>query len=145
MRVWMNPASRSPWAAWLRFMKSMSISPHGRSRLNCVWRWTNGLRSADRPPIHIFAGEKVCIHRMRPAQFASWLASRQSARISSGVVSSALKTTFSGIRFEAPRASGDLLRVGRDLLERAGAVEVLAAGDKPDFGGGEVFHGEVSG
>ena len=30
--MWAN--SRSPWAAWFRFMKSMSISVHGRSRLN---------------------------------------------------------------------------------------------------------------
>ena len=31
-----------PWAAWFRFMKSMSISPHGRSRLNCVCRCSSG-------------------------------------------------------------------------------------------------------
>ena len=120
MRVWMNPASRSPWADWLRFMKSMSISPHGRSRLNCVWRWTNGLRSAERPPIHIFEGEKVCIHRMRPAQFASWFASRQSARISSGVVSSALNTTCNGMRFEASRASAILVELAATCLSGPG-------------------------
>jgi hypothetical protein len=35
---------------------------------------------------------------------------------------------------------GDFLRIFRDLLERAGAVEVLGAGNEPDFGNGEVFH-----
>ena len=30
IRVWMYPNSRSPCAAWLRFMKSMSMSAHGR-------------------------------------------------------------------------------------------------------------------
>ena len=96
MRVWMNPASRSPCADWFRFMKSMSIEPHGRSRLNCVWRCTNGFCSAFSPRIHIFDGENVCIQRMRPAQFASEFASMQSRAISSGVVSSDLKTVFSG-------------------------------------------------
>ncbi len=67
MRVWMKPCSRSPWAAWLRFMKSMSIDCQGRSRLNCVCRCSIGLLMAVSPPIHIFEGEKVCIQSTRPA------------------------------------------------------------------------------
>ena len=74
----MNPNSRSPWAAWWRFMKSMSISAHGRSRLNCVCRWSSGTWSARRPAIHIRAGENVCIQAMTPthasAALASWIA-----------------------------------------------------------------------
>ena len=42
-RAAMNPNSRSPWAAWFRFMKSMSMSAQGISRLYCVWRCRNGL------------------------------------------------------------------------------------------------------
>ena len=96
IRVWRNPASRSPWAAWLRFIKSMSISPQGRSRLNWVCRCRNGFRSAERPPIHIFAGENVCIHRINPAHSGLALASRIVARMASGVVRTGLKTTDSG-------------------------------------------------
>jgi len=103
MRVWMNPASRSPWADWLRFMKSMSIESHGSSALNCVCRCANGFCRTLRPRIHIFDGEKVCIHRIRPAQLASEFASRQRRAISSGVVSSALKTVFSGSFFDLAR------------------------------------------
>ena len=66
IRVQMKPNSRSPWAAWLRFMKSMSIVDQGRSRLNCVCRWTNGFCRAVSPAIHILAGEKVCIQQIRP-------------------------------------------------------------------------------
>ena len=33
IRLMMNPCSRSPCAAWFRFMKSMSIEAHGMSRL----------------------------------------------------------------------------------------------------------------
>ena len=70
----------------------MSMSLHGRSRLNWVWRWRKGFAEAESPPIHIFDGEKVCIQRMSPAQFGALLASRQRARISSGVVRMGLKT-----------------------------------------------------
>src|SRR5580700_3466350 len=78
-------------------MKSMLISVHGRSLLNCVWRCANGFLSAERPPIHIREGEKVCIQRTRPAhsglRFASW----QTDRIASEVVRTALNTRGTGI------------------------------------------------
>ena len=35
----LGPCSRSPWAAWFRFMKSMSISSLGISRLYWVAKW----------------------------------------------------------------------------------------------------------
>ena len=63
-----SPNSRSPWAAWLRFMKSMSMLDHGRRRLACVCRCSSGLARAWRPAIHIFAGENVCIQAMTPMQ-----------------------------------------------------------------------------
>src|ERR1700733_9314950 len=81
-------------------MKSMSISPQGRSRLNCVCRCRNGLLRTESPPIHIFDGEKVCIQRIKPAQFEALLASMHRARISSGLVSVGFQTNLSGSRPE---------------------------------------------
>jgi hypothetical protein len=53
----------------------MSIVDQGSSRLNCVCRWSKGLFSLRNPPIHIFAGEKVCIQAISPTQLFAWLAS----------------------------------------------------------------------
>ncbi len=95
-RAPMKPNSRSPCAAWFRFMKSMSISPQGRSRLNCVCRCASGLRKFFSPLIHIFAGENVCIHATRPTQLGATFASSMICVISCGRVSTGLRTTFSG-------------------------------------------------
>ena len=95
------------------------------------------------PRIHIFEGENVCIQRIRPAQFGSEFASRQSFAISSGVVSSALKTVFSGSLRRIGERAGDLPPMGRDLLKRAGTVEMLRAANEPDFGSGEIDHGRL--
>lgn len=95
-RVWTNPNSRSPWAAWLRFMKSMSISDQGSSTLAWVCRCSSGVRSASRPEIHILAGEKVCIQAITPT--APWTAaSRQTARMSALEVSTGFQTTRAGM------------------------------------------------
>ena len=102
--VSMKPNSRSPCADWFRFMKSMSISAHGRSRLNCVCRCRSGLCSAFSPPIHIFAGEKVCIHATTPTQLSAAFASRQSFRIDSGLLTTGRCSTRTGI---APSASSE--------------------------------------
>ena len=64
----------------------MSISAHGRSRLNCVCRCSSGFRSAASPAIHIFAGENVCIHATTPTHVVAAFASRITARIASGLV-----------------------------------------------------------
>jgi hypothetical protein len=104
-RLQMNPNSRSPWAAWFRFMKSMSMVAHGRSRLNWVWRWTKGLRSAVSPAIHILAGEKVCIHRTSPTQAGEMLASPSSPRTSSGVLTTGFSTTRQGTRGDRSRVA----------------------------------------
>jgi len=51
------------------------------------------------------AGEKVCIHAIKPMQLAEALASRHSARMASGVVTTGLNTTLTGMlaaSFRAP-------------------------------------------
>ena len=45
-RVWILADSRSPCAAWLRFMSSMSISAHGSDTLAWVCRCNSGVRRA---------------------------------------------------------------------------------------------------
>src|ERR1700733_13352160 len=90
-------------------MKSMSISPQGRSRLNCVCRCRNGLLRTESPPIHIFDGEKVCIQRIKPAQFEALLASLHRARISSGLVSVGFQINLRGSRPE-PLSSSTIFR-----------------------------------
>src|SRR5512133_3205045 len=86
-------------------MKSISISAQGISRLNWVCKWQNGLSRALKPAIHILAGENVCIQQTRPIQASEVLAALQTARISSGVVTTGLKTTLTGISVEASRFS----------------------------------------
>ena len=136
----MKPNSRSPWADWFRFMKSMSISAQGRSRLNCVCRWSSGFCRAASPAIHIFAGEKVCIHAITPMQSAAAFASRQSRRIASGVVSTGLCTTRTGIGLRRVERRRHLPGVLVDLAQHGVAVEVLASRDEPDLERVERFH-----
>ena len=62
----------------------MSMSPHGRSRLNCVCRWSSGLRSAWSPAIHILAGLNVCIQAITPTQSSEADAATQAALMPSG-------------------------------------------------------------
>ena len=95
-RAPMNPNSRSPWADWFRFMKSMSISPQGSSRLNWVCRCARGLSRRVSPAIHILDGENVCIQVMTPMQALEAPASTQASRISSGPVRVGLHTTRAG-------------------------------------------------
>ena len=78
-------------------MKSMSIVAHGMSRLYCVCKCATGLRSSLRPLIHILDGENVWHQVMKPMHLAALFASWQSAVISSGVVITGLKTTFTGM------------------------------------------------
>ena len=121
IRVSMNPNSRSPCADWFRFMKSMSISAHGRSRLNCVWRWSSGFCSALSPAIHIFAGEKVCIHAITPMHVSAAFASSATRRIEPGLVATSLCTTRTGIVRLRVETGGDLARVRLDLPQRRSA------------------------
>ena len=101
--MWAN--SRSPWAAWLRFMKSMSMVDHGNASLAWVCRWSIGLRSSSRPWIHIFAGENVCIQAITPKQRSSPLASRQARRIAGELVSTGFQTSVAAGATAAARRS----------------------------------------
>ena len=49
------------------------------------------------------------------------------------MTSTGLNTTLTGMAGAASSALAISLRIRGDLLERLGAVEVLAAGDEPDF------------
>ena len=104
----MYPNSRSPCAAWFRFMKSKSIVAHGSSALAWVWRWSNGLSSADRPAIHILAGLNVCIHVMTPTTCGAALTASIVSRIASRDVSTGFQTMRHGTSPQRPRSSTTL-------------------------------------
>ncbi len=70
----------------------MSISDQGSETLAWVCRCSNGLRRASRPPIHILAGENVCIQATTPTHSSEEVASRQARRIASAVVSTGRQT-----------------------------------------------------
>ena len=129
----MNPYSRSPWAAWLRFMKSMSIVAHGRAASAWVCRCSSGLRSASRPEIHIFAGENVCIQVMTPRQAGSSFASPMARRIAAASLRTGFQTTCTGTSAASSRAAATRCGLLGDLLEGLLAVQVLAAGQEPDL------------
>ena len=74
----------------------MSMVDQGMSRPICVCRWHSGRRSRLNPPIHILPGLNVCIHATTPMQLGAPSASRRAAETSFGVVTTALKTTFTG-------------------------------------------------
>ena len=86
----------------------MSISPHGSSRSNCVWRCSSGLRSALRPPIHIRAGENVCIHAITPTHSSSALASANTRRMASASVNGSRSTIATGMAGLSLSASASL-------------------------------------
>ena len=92
----MYPNSRSPCAAWLRFMKSKSMSAHGSSTFACVCRCSSGFCSASRPAIHIFAGLKVCIHAITPITSSRAFTSSARRRMLSESFSTGFQTTFTG-------------------------------------------------
>ena len=81
---------------------------------------------------------------MRPMQFAAELAASTRAVIPCGVLTTGLKTTLTGIRAAALRRVDDLAGIGLDLPQRLWAIEVLAAGDEPDFEGRKIDHGRFS-
>src|SRR5215469_14461795 len=105
IRETMNPNSRSPWADWFRFMKSMSMVVHGSSSLNCVCRWRWGFASDRRPAIHIRAGENVCIQLISPMQLRELLASQHKRSMDSPVVTTGLATIFTGIDGDSDSAA----------------------------------------
>src|SRR5690606_28491379 len=88
-----------------KFMKSISMRSQGIPALYWVCRWQMGRSRMERPEIHIFAGEKVCIQVNNPMQSGLLFASLHSPKISSGVVTTPLKTRTRGIVLEAFRPS----------------------------------------
>jgi len=86
-------------------MKSMSISAHGSATFACVCRWSSGLRSRSRPPIHIFAGLNVCIQAMTPTQASLALAAVITCRMAAASVSTGWATTATGMSLAAASAS----------------------------------------
>ncbi len=90
----MKPCSLSPCADWLRFMKSMSMDSQGISRLYCVAKCNKGFCNADKPAIHIFDGENVCIHVIIPAHDSFAFASKASLLIESASLTTALNLSL---------------------------------------------------
>ena len=76
----------------------MSIVDHGSSMPAWVCRCSSGLRSASRPAIHIFAGEKVCIHATTPTHAGSELASSIWRWIDAASSSTGFHTTLTAAR-----------------------------------------------
>ena len=109
----------------------MSISAHGRSRLYCVWRWTSGLRRSVRPAIHILAGENVCIQAMTPTQSGALSASRRTAAMPSGVVTTGLATIETGIAADSSRHAAIARACSSTRSQDGLAVQVLAARHEP--------------
>ena len=111
----------------------MSISDQGRSRLNCVCRCRSGFCSEPSPPIHIFAGENVCIHATTPTQLRAAFASRQTCRIDSGLFDDGLVHDPNRNRRVGIERAGDLARMVVHLAERLVSIEILAPGQEPDL------------
>ena len=76
-----------------------------------------GLVEGVKPAIHILAGEKVCIQQTRPTQFSAALASRQTCRIESGVVTTGLHSTSDRQPGRSVEPSDDLAAILCDLLQ----------------------------
>ena len=99
-----------------------------------VCRCSSGFCSASRPAIHIFAGEKVCIHAITPTQSGALLASRIWRWIASASISTGFQTTSTGQAGGGAEPAGDLLRLVRDLVQGLRPYRRLAAGQEPDLG-----------
>ena len=130
-RVSTWPCSRSPWAAWLRFMKSMSIVAHGSSTLDWVCRWSSGFCRALIPLIHIFAGENVCIQVITPTQVGSEFATRDATMDRRRFGEHGLELDREWDR-PAIELVDDRRRLLGDLAQRRLSVQHLAAGEEPE-------------
>ena len=109
----------------------MSIFAHGRSRLNCVCRWTSGLRRFVSPPIHILAGEKVCIQATTPMHASDASAAASIRAISSGVVTTGWATIRTGMSADSSRHSAIRRACSSTVSQSLRPVQMLAAGDEP--------------
>ena len=87
-----------------------------------------------RPAIHILAGRER-VHPGDQADAGSGRIGLQAQRAGClRAVSTGLKTTRTGIARRSVEGRRDRARVLGDRLQRLRAIEVLAAGDEPDFG-----------
>ena len=122
IRLPMKPNSRSPWADWFRFMKSMSIVDQGMSRLNCVCRCSERLLQHPQPgDPHLGRRERVHPRDEADAVAAPSWPPGTTSRICSGVVSTGLKTTRTGIcrpRREPSAISCEWRPTSRERLRR---------------------------
>ena len=100
----------------------------------------NRLASDIKPAIHIFDGENVCIHRITPAQLAELFASRHTARMACGVVTTCLNTTVPGKHRRRSIRRRPCARFLRDLTERLSAIQMLASRDVPVSSGRNLNH-----
>ena len=142
IRVSMNPNSRSPCADWFRFMKSMSISDHGRSRLNCVCRWSSGFCSAPSPR-STSSPERRCASS-RSRRRSSQQRSRRDRAGGSGPRSSSPACARPGPGRPPPRrATPPPPGSARRPAQHSVAVELLASRDEPDFERVERFHDQA--
>ena len=130
----MNPNSRSPWADWFRFMKSMSIVGPREVAVE----------------LRVQVDQRL-VERRSARRSTSWpartCASRRSRRRRSSAASASrqhagdrLRRRDDGLRDDADRDLGALVEAGGDdpgvlgdLLEDLRPVQVLAAGDEPDL------------
>ena len=93
-----------------------------------------------RPGIHIRAGENVCIQATTPMQSGAAVASRQTARIASSVVTTGLDTIRTGMMSSSSSARAISVGVVGHRAERVVPVQRLAAGDEPDLSVGQGLH-----
>ena len=129
----MNPNSRSPWAAWLRFMKSMSISAQGRSRLNWVCRWRTGLRQRLQPG-DPHPGRREGVHpEDHPDAGLGGVGLEQGPGDLSDDGDHRPGHHPDRDRRGALERGRDHAGVRRDLAQGRLAVQLLAAGDEPDL------------
>ena len=92
----------------------------------------HGLSQWRNPPIHIFAGENVCIHSTTPTHRGSPLASLHTLRISSGPVKTGFITNLIGDATRAIDARQPACAEFCGHLPQCfGSVQMLAAGQEP--------------
>ena len=141
IRAAMNPNSRSPCAAWLRFMKSMSMPSHGIALVVLgVQMQERSLQSVQPGDPHLRGRERV-----HPGDHAD--ARRCGVRLEHdradplGVHDDRLHDDPYRDRRRGVEGGRDLASpVRATVCERLRAIQVLAAGDEPDFERGEIWH-----
>ncbi len=140
MREWMKPASRSPWADWFRFMKSMSIDAPRQIpielRMEMQERLLERVEAADphlrgRKRVHPENEAGAVFVRIRLHAEPGDLVGRGQKRLGHGLQRQ---------RWRIRESARDVPRVGGHPLQRSRAVKMLRAADEPDFGSSQIDH-----